>query len=93
MHGVSEEITEPLPNGATLPSHPASTTALRVIRYGSVWDDSDGKPLKVGLHENELRMLMNGEQMALGHLYLYCIRGDKIFHTRPLVVVDVECAP
>lgn len=96
MHGVDEiveESTEPLPNGAKLPEHPASTTSLKVVKYGKVWDDADGKPCIVGLHENEMRMLMAGDQMALQHLYCYAIRGDKIYHTRPLVVVDVDCVP
>jgi hypothetical protein len=87
-----EETTEPLPNGATLPDHPANTTALRVIEYGKVFDDGDGRPLEAGkLHENEIRMLMNGEVGGLGHLYLYAIRDKKIYHTRRLVVIDVKC--
>ena len=85
-----EETTEPLPNGAALPDHPANTTALRIIEYGKVWDDGDGRPLQTGvLHENEIRMLMNGEVGGLGHLYLYALRNRHIYHTRKLVTIDV----
>lgn len=87
-----DETTAPLPNGSPLPTHPASTTALKVIEYGKVWDDGDGRPLQRGqLHESQIRMLMNGEQMALQHLYLYAIRDKKILHTRRLVTIDVKC--
>ena len=89
-----EEITEPLANGAPLPDHPANTTALKIIEYGKVFDDGDGRPLQTGkLHENEIRMLMTGQQMALNHLYLYVIRDRRIFHTRGLVTIDVQCVP
>lgn len=88
---ISDEFTDPLRNGDELPDHPSSTTALKIVKYGDVWDDQDGTRLKVGLHENELRMLMNGEQMALQHLYLYAFRNNRIYHTRNLVTVDVEC--
>lgn len=88
---ITDETTEPLPNGAELPEHPASTTALKIIEYGKVWDDGDGRPLASGrLHESQVRMLMNGDQMALQHLYLYAIRDKKIYHTRQLVTIDVK---
>ena len=92
MDNLIEETTEPLPNGAALPDHPANTTSLTVIEYGKVFDDGDGRPLETGkLHENEIRMLMNGEVGGLGHLYLFAIRDKKIYHTRRLVVIDVKC--
>jgi len=84
--------TEPLVNGADLPTHPSSSTSLKIVKYGNVYDDGDGTPLRRGaLHESEIQMLMNGNQMALRHLYLYTIRGKKIYHTRNLVTIDVEC--
>lgn len=86
------ETTEPLANGAELPTHPELTTALKIIKYGDVYDDGDGTPLRAGvLREGEIRMLMDGNQMALKHLYLYAIRNKRIFHTRDLVTVDCEC--
>jgi hypothetical protein len=88
-----DDITAPLPNGAELPKHPAATTSYHIVRYGEVRDASDGLPLKVGLHANELALLMSGQQAALTHLYLYAIRADHIYHTRPTVTVDVECQP
>jgi hypothetical protein len=92
LDSLIEETTEPLPNGAALPDHPANTTALKVVEYGKVWDDGDGRPLQSGrLGENEIRMLMLGNQMALQHLYCYAIRDKKIYHTRRLVTVDVKC--
>lgn len=90
---IADEFTEPLKNGDLLPKHPSSTTALKIVRYGDVWDDQDGTKLTAGLHENEVRTLMNGDQMALRHLYRYAIRNDKIFHTRSLVVIDCDCEP
>jgi hypothetical protein len=88
---LKDDTTEPLPNGATLPEHPASTTALKIIEYGKVYDDGDGRPLLAGkLHESDVRMLMSGHNGALGHLYLYAIRDKKIYHTRRLVTIDVK---
>ena len=86
-----DDITEPLPNGAELPEHPATTTARTITEYGNVWDDADGRPLGRGMHENEIKMLMGGEKGGLSHLYLYAIRNKHIYHTRPLVVIDVKC--
>lgn len=88
---ISDEYTEPLANGDELPKHPSSTTALKIVKYGNVWDEQDGTRLKVGLHNNELKMLMSGEQGALQHLYLYAFRNDRIYHTRRTVTIDVEC--
>lgn len=85
------DVTEPLANGAELPDHPATTTAFKIIEYGTVVDAMDGTVLKRGMHENELRMLMIGQQMALKHLYIYQIRNRRIFHTRDAVVINVEC--
>lgn len=87
----SNETTEPLPNGAELPTHPALTNARRIIAYGRVWDDADGITLLGGLHANEVRMLMSGQQMNLKHLYRYAIRNRRIYHTRNLVCIDVRC--
>lgn len=84
------DTTEALPNGAELPTHPALTTAKKVIEYGRVWDDANGITLLSGLHQNEIAMLMAGEQGALGHLYRYAIRNKHIYHTRPLVCIDVK---
>ena len=86
------EVTEPLRNGDDLPTHPSSTTALKITKYGDVYDDGNGTPLRAGgLKENEIQMLMQGNQMALKHLYLYALRNKKIYHTRDLVVIEVEC--
>jgi hypothetical protein len=89
-----EETTEPLPNGSPLPDHPSSTTALRIVEYGDVYDEADGRPLKAGrLHESAIRMLMDGNVGGLGHLYFYAIRNRKIYHTRKLVTIDCKCTP
>ncbi len=86
--------TEPLKSGARLPDHPATTTQ-KIVKYGEVRDSHDGHLLTAGLHENEVRSLMAGNQ-ALNHLYRFSIKqiGDAkyIFHTRPRVVIDCECA-
>lgn len=86
-----DDTTEPLPNGAKLPSHPDNTTAKRVISYGKVFDAEDGRPLRVGLHQNEIKMLMSGQVGGLGHLYAFAMLNDKIYHTRKQVVIDVKC--
>ena len=85
-----DDVTEPLPNGADLPKHPANTTGRKVISYGKVLDAEDGRPLRAGLHQNEIRMLMAGHAGGLGHLYAFAMLNDKIFHTRQSVVVDVK---
>lgn len=86
------ETTEPLRNGDPLPEHPDSTTALKITKFGDVYDDGDGTPLVSGrLRESEVQMLMSGNQMALRHLYFYAIRNKKIYHTRSLVTIDCEC--
>lgn len=88
------ETTDPLRNGDDLPTHPSSTTALKITKYGNVYDDGDGTPLRAGvLRESEIQMLMDGNQMALRHLYLYAVRDKKIYHTRDLVSIEVECEP
>lgn len=86
--------TQPLRNGDLLPTHPDASTALKVVRYGRVYDDTDGHELMAGLHRAEVAMLRQHEG-DLGHLYRYAIvadsRGKRIFHTRDKVVIDVEC--
>ena len=88
-----DATTSPLPNGAQLPEHPANTTALRIVEYGKVYDADDGRPLRCGLHQNEVRMLQMGSKMALGHLYAYVILNKHVYHTRQAVVIDVKCVP
>ena len=85
-----DSVTEPLCNGAELPVHPANSTAYRIVKYGRVWDDADGTPLHSGLHQNEIQMLMSGHNGGLGHLYVYAIRNNHIYHSRHLVNIDVE---
>lgn len=92
MAELIEDTTEPLANGAPLPEHSGTDTARKIVEYGRVWDDANGITLMSGmLHENEVRMLQMGHNMALGHLYCYAIRDKKIYHTRNLVVIDVKC--
>ena len=86
-----DDHTEPLRNGSQLPEHPSLTTGKKVVEYGRVWDDADGQVLLSGLHENEVRMLMSGNQMSLKHLYRFAIRDRRIYHTRNLVCIDVKC--
>jgi hypothetical protein len=85
------DYTEPLQNGAELPAYPASSTSKTITKYGKVTDAKDGTVLRVGLHRNEIEMLMAGNQMALTHLYAYGIFNNRVFHTRPLVIIQVEC--
>src|SRR6267142_1506448 len=85
-----DDVTEPLRNGDPLPSHPALTTSKKIIEYGEVSDDANGTILYGGLHNNEIAMLMNGNQMALSHLYRYAIRNKHIYHTRPLAIIAVR---
>jgi hypothetical protein len=89
-----EEFTEPLRNGAKLPDHPSDTTAKKIIKYGSVFDSHDGHELTAGLHDSEIRTLMNGGNPALAHLYRFAIKqvgADKrIYHTRSRVIIEVE---
>lgn len=85
-----DDTTEALPNRAELPAHPALTTSKKIIEYGRVWDDADGITLHGGLHQNEIAMLMSGDQMSLRHLYRYAIINKHIYHTRPLVCIDVR---
>ena len=84
------DTTEPLPNGAKLPDHPAQTTSKRIVKFGQVSDDADGTPLTGGLHRNEITMLKGNQRDSLSHLYRYQIENGHIFHTRPLIVI--ECA-
>ncbi len=84
--------TEPLANGAALPDYPSSTTSLKIIKYGKVYDAEDGRPLTPGtLHNSAVSMLMGNQIGGLGHLYCFAIRDKKIYHTRKKVVIDVEC--
>lgn len=84
------DYTDPLRNGVRLPDHPATTTALKVTRYGEVYDAKDHHPLTAGLHANEIRTLMGGGNPALAHLYRYAIRDGRIYHTRSRVVIAVD---
>lgn len=83
--------TQPLRSGDKLPDHPDHTTSLKIIKYGRVTDDADGHECAGGLHATEISMLKGGERGGLAHLYRYAIIDGRIFHTRNLVVVDVEC--
>ncbi len=84
------EQTEPLSNGSELPKHPSLTTSREIVEYGQVKDANDGTVLTSGLHQSEVSMLMKGQQMALGHLYRYAIRNNRIYHTRARVVIDCQ---
>lgn len=88
-----DSITEPLHNGDPLPSHPDDTTAKRITVYGFVYDADNGQQLTAGLHRNELSQLQHGNQMALTHLYRYCIIDRKIYHTRNAVVIHCKTIP
>lgn len=88
-----EAITAPLKNCDPLPDHPADTTGLKIVYYGTVRDASDGTKLRAGIHRNELKMLMEGNQMALTHLYAYVILNKHIYHFRKAVVIEVKCVP
>lgn len=83
--------TSPLRNGDLLPDHPDHTTALKVVSYSRVTDATDGRELMAGLHRAEVSMLKSGEKGGLEHLYRYAIVDRHIYHTRGLVVVEVEC--
>ena len=84
------EETEPLANGAEVPSHPATTTSRRIVSRGTVKDAEDGTKLTAGINRNELMLLMAGERI-LTHLYRYCILNNRIYHTRNKVVIEVKC--
>lgn len=84
------DVTEPLANGAELPSHPALTTAKKVVEYLSVFDDANGTPLQGGLHRNEIAMLMGKQPHPLGHLYRYAIVNRHLYHTRSLACINVR---
>ena len=84
------DVTAPLKNGDRLPDHPANTTALKIVKFGKVYDSEDGVELGGGLHASELACLMDGNQMALEHLYRFAIRSGKIFHTRASVVIECK---
>lgn len=90
---VTVKFTEPLKNGDPLPEHPADTTALKIVSYGTVRDASDGTTLRAGIHRNELKMLMEGNKMALAHLYAYVILNRHIYTFREAVVIEVKCEP
>ena len=90
MCGVEE--TEPLVNGAEVPSHPATTTSRRVTARLAVKDAEDGTKLTAGINRNELMLLMAGERI-LSHLYRYCILNNRIYHTRNSVIIEVKCEP
>lgn len=84
------DITESLANGAKLPDHPATTTALKIIKFGKVRDAQTNHPLRVGLHQNEVRCLMDGNQMGLQHLHAFVMLNGHIYHTRPAVIIEVD---
>lgn len=85
------EVTSPLRNGDAVPTHPSTTTARRITKHLRVIDATDGTKLRGGLHRSELQGLMAGNQQGLSHLYHYAIIGDRIYHTRPSVTIEVEC--
>lgn len=82
------DTTEPLLNGAELPTHPADTTAKKITHFGRVFDDATGTVLTAGLHNNEIAMLMANQCESLSHLFRFVIRNMHIYHTRPLVVIE-----
>ena len=90
LENIYDDLTEPLSNGAEIPSHPSQTTARKIIAYGRVKDAKDGTPLRAGLHHATIRGLMDGHQMGLTHLYAYAMLNNKIYHTRPGVVIEVR---
>jgi hypothetical protein len=85
-----DSVTEPLRNGDPLPAHPRDTTAKEIAAYGFVYDADNGTQLTAGLHRNELDQLQHGNQMALTHLYRYCIIDRKIYHTCNSVVIHCK---
>ena len=87
------DVTAPLKNGDRLPDHPANTTALKIVKFGKVYDSEDGVELGGGLHASELACLMDGNQMALGHTYYFTVRNGKIYHTRASVVIACFTEP
>ena len=84
-----EDTTSPLANGDELPDHPHNTTARKIISYGKVYDFEDGRPLRAGMHQSTLKVLMGGTRI-LSHTYSYAILNGRIYHTRDKVVVDVK---
>ncbi len=90
------ETTEPLKNGDPLPDHPANTTSLKITKFCEVRDAENGQVLTGGLHGTTINSLATGNS-SLSHLYRYAYRkigaDTIIFHTRPTVVIDVECEP
>ena len=85
------DTTEPLKNGAELPTHPADTTAKQITRFLTVRDAVDGKALSGGLPEGVVRLLMDGVPV-LDHLYRFKYANNRIYHTRKLVTIDCECS-
>ncbi len=89
-----EHETAPLKNGDPLPAHPSHTTSLKITKFGEVRDAENGQVLTGGLHGTTINSLATGST-ALSHLYRYGYRkigqDTIIFHTRPAVVIDVEC--
>lgn len=88
-----DAITEPLKNGDPLPLHPDDTTAKKITVYGFVYDADNGVRCTAALHRNELAGLQNGDQMALRHLFRYCIINKRIYHTREAVVIHCKTEP
>ena len=84
------EYTAPLKNGAKLPTHPADTTARKILSYGEVTDARTGTICVAGLHNNEIQLLMGKNPIALSHLCRYAIRNGRIYHTRSRVKILVE---
>lgn len=87
---MAVDTTEPLKNGDSLPDHPSDTNSKRIIRFLTVRDAFDGKACSGGLHESIVRLLMSGEPV-LQHQYKFRMAAGKIYHTRKLVTIDVEC--
>lgn len=86
-----DEVTEPLPNGAEIPTHPSYTTGRRIVKHLAIRDATTQHPLTATLHANEVSNLMLGHQMALHHLHAFAIRNNHLYHTRKLAEIVVEC--
>lgn len=85
--------SDPLKNGDGLPKHLPVSNVLPVNKYGTVRDATTGRRCQIAPHETLVAMMRENHaelRKASPELHFYQIEGEKIFHTRDEVVIEVE---
>lgn len=86
-------VSDPLLNGAELPRHLPISNVLPVTKYGTVRDVETGRRLQLTLDENLVKTMKAHHDVLRQEspqMHWYRIEGDRIWHTRDQVVIELE---